>query len=568
MMRSAGMVLVVSCLGACALSATHGTQAGVKPAQATAGERAVSPGFSPQTLYQLLLAEVAVQRGEYALASRQYKAAANETRDPRVIERAMRLAGFVQAKDDMRQLAGLWSREVPGAAEPHQVLTMLLLEQGDIDGAAVQLEQIYKIKPDFDYMQVSVMLARVPDKQVSSGVMTRFMKTRQNNPEALFAQAHFASRVGEFDQAQSILGRVMTLKPRWGQPLVLRSHLLQREGKQEEAQRLLASALAQGVDDDAMVRLAYGRLLSDAKQYEAAMAEFARLEQREPENTELLYVMGVTSAQLERYADAERYFKRVLAQGQRTNEVSFQLGQLMDLQRRDEEALVWYGRVAEGGLVVPAQMRMAAVLGNLKRVDEALTLLEAVEVDNMNDRLSVSLLRGELLLRAKRYQEALATYEEALGAAPEEERLLYAYSMAAERLGRIDLAEKALRSVLSREPNNATVLNALGYTLADRTDRYAEAHGFIEAALALRPDDAAVLDSMGWVLYKQGRFVEAIGYLRKAIAQGYDAEIAAHLGEVLWRSGSLDEAKAVWGEALNKAPGHEVVVETMKRFGQ
>lgn len=568
MMRSAGMVLLVSGLGACALSATHDSQAGKSAKAAVASEKPMSPNFSPQALYQLLLGEVAVQRGEYALASRQYKAAAKETRDPRVIERAMRLAAFVQSKDDMKQLAGMWSREVPGATEPHQVMTMLLLEQGDIAGATAQLEQIYKIKPDFDYMQVAVMLARVPNKQVSSGVMTQFMKSRQAKSEALFAQAHFASRLGEFDQASEILARVMTMRPNWGQALVLRSHLLQREGKPEEAQQMLSTALKRGVDNDTMVRLAHGRLLVDLKQYDAAMTEFSLLEQRDPEDVELLYVMGVTSAQLERYDDAERYFKRVLAQGQRASEISFQLGQLMDVQRRDEEALSWYGKVTEGGLVAPAQMRMAGVLGNLKRYDDALTLLDAVDVENMSDRLGVTLMRGELQLRAKRYDDAMATYEEALSNSPEDSRLLYSYSLAAERKGRIDLAEKALRDVLSREPDNAMALNALGYTLADRTDRYAEAYGYIEAALALRPDDAAVLDSMGWVLYKQGRLAEAISYLRKAMEQGYDAEIAAHLGEVLWRNGAEDEAKSIWREALEKAPGHEAVVETMKRFGQ
>lgn len=569
LIRNAGVVVLGSCLGACALTAVQQTNAATgaegAPVQMPASAR---PSFSPQVFYQLLVAEVAVQRGEYALAAKQYKSAANETRDPKIIERAMRLAAFVQAKPDMKELARLWSKVAPGAVEPHQVLAVLLMEQGDVAGAAAQLEQLYKVKPDFDPMQVAVILARMPDKKTAAGVMASFMKTRQQNPDALFAQAHFASRIGEPDQAASALDRALKLRPNWGAALVMQTQLLLREGETERALEVLSAALKRGVSDEAVVRYSYGRQLVDAGRYQEALEQFELLQRSDPDNSELLYIMGVTSAQLKKYDDAERYFTRLVELGERPNEVAFQMGQLMDIQRRNQEALEWYGRVKEGALMMPAQMRMAAVLANLQRYDEALTLLEAVDADNLNDRLSVTLMRGDVLFRAKRYDEATAMYEEALASFPEDARLLYAYSLVAERKGRLDLAESALRSVLMREPENVQALNALGYTLADRTDRYQEALGYIEAALKLHAEDPAILDSMGWVQYKLGNNDKALSFLRKALDKMYDPEIAAHLGEVLWKTGARDEALKLWRDALEKAPGHETVLETLKRHGQ
>jgi tetratricopeptide (TPR) repeat protein len=160
----------------------------------------------------------------------------------------------------------------------------------------------------------------------------------------------------------------------------------------------------------------------------------------------------------------------------------------------------------------------------------------------------------------------MAVYEEGLTAFTDNEELLYSRSLTAEKMGRIDMMEQDLKRILQRDPNNARALNALGYTLADRTDRYQEAYGYIERAFKQRPDDIAILDSMGWVLYRLGRLDEAQEYLRRAAAQIRDGEIAAHLGEVLWAAGKRDEARQIWEEALKFAPDHEVLQQTIQRF--
>ena len=131
----------------------------------------------------------------------------------------------------------------------------------------------------------------------------------------------------------------------------------------------------------------------------------------------------------------------------------------------------------------------------------------------------------------------------------------------------MDLLESDLTTILSNEPKNAQVLNALGYTLADRTARYDEALGYIQRALELEPNDAAVMDSMGWVYYRMGNYDDALVHLAKANSIDEDPEIAAHLGEVLWVVGKKEQAVEVWEKSLSDNPDHQILLDVMKRFG-
>ena len=178
----------------------------------------------------------------------------------------------------------------------------------------------------------------------------------------------------------------------------------------------------------------------------------------------------------------------------------------------------------------------------------------------------IYITRGGLLREAGRYEDAMETYNTALGILPGNRDLLYARALVAEKVGRIDILEEDIKVILKAEPDNAHALNALGFTLADRTDRHNEAMGYLKRALEIMPDDAAIIDSMGWVNYRLGNYTEAIRLLRDALSRFDDAEIAAHLGEVLWVSGNRDEARQIWQEALDKSPSDPVLQKVMQRF--
>ena len=203
----------------------------------------------------------------------------------------------------------------------------------------------------------------------------------------------------------------------------------------------------------------------------------------------------------------------------------------------------------------------------MDRVAEARAHLHGLRGSNLREAIRIYRAEAEILMRLERFEEAMEVYDLSLNEFPQDTDLLYARAMLAEKLDRIGLLESDLTNILSREPNNADALNALGYTLADRTDRLDEAYVLIKRAFDLKPDDHYVVDSLGWVLYRMGRHQEAVAQLRRAMEINPDPEIAAHLGEVLWAMGNRDEARTVWETALQTTPDDKRLLDVKKRFG-
>ena len=203
-----------------------------------------------------------------------------------------------------------------------------------------------------------------------------------------------------------------------------------------------------------------------------------------------------------------------------------------------------------------------------RRTEEAIAHLDEMLKGSQSDGslVRIYITKGEMLRSARRYPQAMEVFNTALEIVPGNSDLLYARALVAEKLGRIDLLESDIRTILKTEPDNAHALNALGFTLADQTDRYEEAYGYLKRAIEIMPDDAAIIDSWGWVHYRLGDYEKAIDLLRKALSRFDDAEISAHLGEVLWVSGEQQEAREVWQRALKKSPADPILLRVMQRF--
>jgi tetratricopeptide (TPR) repeat protein len=208
------------------------------------------------------------------------------------------------------------------------------------------------------------------------------------------------------------------------------------------------------------------------------------------------------------------------------------------------------------------------MLGLSGRTDEALEYLDSMLQGSQSNGslVRIYVAKGELLRLARRYEDAMEVFNTALEIVPGNSDLLYARALVAERLGRIDQLEADLKVILKTEPDNAHALNALGFTLADQTERYEEAYGYLKRAIEIMPEDPAIIDSLGWVYYRMGNYDEAVRLLRKALSRFDDAEIAAHLGEVLWVTGNQQEARVVWQKALQKSPDDPVLLKVMQRF--
>ena len=552
---------------------------GAAPAatEAPAGDTARAPvatqssGSSTEdNLYKLLVAEIAGRRGRMDLSLEYYLEVARETRDPAVAERAVRIAVFARDQEGGLEAAGLWTEIAPDSTDGRQVYAALLMRAGEIDTAVRQLDAAV---PHFSggdaeaYARIGDMLARERDKAMAVQVMGRLVGP---HPENLYAQSAFAqllARAGQTQRALEVYEKVLALDPDNQQTLIIYARLLQRQGKADFALGVLSGALERRPDAD-RVRLTYARLLVDTKQYDEALDQFERLSKRAPGNADVRYAYGLLLLQTNNTQEAEVQFKELIARRERMPVAYYYLGQIAESREDIEAALAAYRKVGDGEHRLNAQIRAAVLLAESGRLVQARAHLHGLRADNSQQAIRIYRAEAEILTKRKDLAAAMEVYNGALADYPQDTDLLYSRAMLAEKMDNIEQLERDLRAILAREPNNADALNALGYTLADRTDRYSEAYELVKRAYELKPDDHYVIDSMGWTLYRMGRHQEALKHLRRAMELNGDPEIAAHLGEVLWMTGDKEGAMEIWDSALQSTPGDPRLLDVKKRFQQ
>jgi tetratricopeptide (TPR) repeat protein len=569
-------LLLAALLGACAQpGGPRQAQPAPEPEPAAVTEPAPLPelttdaGLDEQLLYDLLLGEIAGQRGELDAALAHLLSASRQSRDPRLAERALRVAVYARQSQAALQAAQRWVELDASNLEARQALAALALREGLHDEALEQLDYLLTRASAEDprsFEQLSSLLAREANEAAALALMGRLAERHAGNPHAQLAHARLAAHNQEWTLALGAVNRALVLDPQLGQAQVLRARVRVQMGEPEAALEELAAAVKRQ-PGDGQLRLAYARLLVELGQVEAARSQFHTLARQEPDNPEILFPLALLALEAEQPGDAERYLRRLLELGSHQQEAWYYLGQLAETRAEHEQALDWYSRVepdAQHWLEI--QVRMAHLEARLDRMAEARARLQDLRARDPGTTLRLFLEEGVILTRAGQHAEALALYNRVLQVHPDNDDLLYARALAAERLDRLDIAEADLRGILERNPDDARTLNALGYTLADRTERYQEALEFIQRAAALEPDDPAIIDSLGWVHFRLGNLEQAREHLQRAYALQRDGEIAAHLGEVLWVMGERDAARQVWEEARGLDPDNPVLRATLERL--
>ncbi|MDX1528334.1 MAG: tetratricopeptide repeat protein, partial [Gammaproteobacteria bacterium] len=456
----------------------------------------------------------------------------------------------------------------PNNLDARRVYGALLMRAGHIDQAVAELNHI--VAPPNDtadrFALIGDMLARERDQEAAAQVMERIAQLHPQNVNATFTLAQLLGRGGSFDRSLQLLDQLLRAEPGDERALIYQARILQREGRTTEALAAMSRYL-QYQPDSSDVRMTYARLLVDAKRYEDARQQFEMLSKTNPEDGDVAYALGLLLLQTNRYDEAAVQFERLVALNEREDAAHFYLGQIAESKNDPVAALGAYSRVDRGDHYLNAQIRIGVILADQGELRKARAQLHGIHVNNQQEAVRVFRSEADILARADRLHDALGVYNSALEEYPENSDLLYARAMLAEKLDMIDVVEQDLRAILSREPNNADALNALGYTLADRTERYDEALELIKQAYELRPDDHYIVDSMGWIMYRLGRYEEALKYLRRALELNNDPEVAAHLGEVLWVMGDKAAAREIWNSALESTPDDKRLLDVIKRFG-
>jgi len=524
--------------------------------------------LSEDILYKILLAEIAGQRGHLDISVQNYLELARQTRDPVIVERATRIAVYARNEEAAYECAQLWAQLDPTSPDPQQILAVMALRQGKADETLEHLETILKYTAG-EFRQklwmIVNMLGRERDKQLVMTVMERLMAGHKEEVDAVFAFADIAARMGELDRSLELLTTAFKMAPDNDNVALSYVNILQRMDRTNDAIEWLQGVLKKRKSNDFNLRMAYARLLYSVQRFDDARRQFEILVVAAPNNPDVLYWLGNLYLQANRLDDAEMYFKRLVDQDDRYENAKYLLGRIAEERKDFNKAGVWYLSVQNGDYAFDAQVRYGMIVSKQKSTDEALAYLRTIKSNNVTQENVLAEAIAELLVGEKRFADAMAVYDKALDNRYNAD-LLYSRAMLAEKMDLLDIAEEDLRTILAKEPDNSQALNALGYTLADRTDRYQEAYDLIKRALALEPNSYYFLDSMGWVLYRLGRHEEAIDYLRKAMALTQDPEIAAHLGEVLWVDGDKQAAKRVWETALKQTPEAAKLIDVIKRF--
>ena len=562
-----GVLLTSACAG---LSQIEGSGSALLETQSTPVNPAV-PQIDPvaDAAYDLMVAEIALNQGDTALAIERYQALSQSQHNPAIAERAVRIAVYGQDLEAAVKAAQRWVELEPDRIEARQVIAAIYIRQDKVDEAFGYIDGLIEASELDDaqlFPPLLGVLAREKNVDTVLAVSARIANKYSDRAYAQFLHAMLSAQNGMSEEALIYLDRSLALEEINGIHAA-RARVLLRLGRSGEAVVSLRKAL-DGNPTDQGLRLTYARLLVDIKEYDLARAEFEKLHQASPDDAELLYTLGLLSLESQRLDDAEKYMMMLVRMDEREGETQYYLGRIYENRKQYDQAIDWYEQVHVGDYQFDARLRIADMLGLAGQTDEAIKHLDAMLKGSQSDAslVRIYVAKGELLRVARRYEDAMTVFNTALGIVPGNSDLLYARALVAERLGRIDQLEEDLKIILKTEPDNAHALNALGFTLADQTERYEEAYVYLKRAIEIMPDDPAIIDSLGWVQYRMGNYDEAIRLLRTALSRFDDAEIAAHLGEVLWVSGNEQEARGIWQKALKKSPDDPALLKVMQRL--
>jgi len=548
------------------------------PASAETQKKAVNLPFKPTAvppttlnkdlLYNYLAGEISVQRGAWEEAYEHLLLAATEAKDAVAASKAARLSWRQNDMIRTTRAILLWVEYDPNDLSARQLAMLTALRNEDIDQALEQARAILQIasaKGKDGFLLLSSALATSKEKSK----LTMIQRLADQYPEdahAQYAKALVSTQEKQFDLALQSIERSQKLDPGWDKPYLLRVQIYAMQGDEYGAEKLLREA-ADTHPSPALLE-AYGRLLMQEKKYQQALENFRKALDLTPDDQELLYMIGILALQTkdwdlakstwEQLRDSPRYHK--------AQEAWYFLGQMEELQGNLKQASENYSRVKNGRLLSDAQIRTAILTGKLGNLDEARELFNALRLTDPDQAVQIYITEAQLLKELHKPDSALELYNEAINVYPQEADLLYARGLLAADLGKIDLAEKDFKAALAIRPDDADTLNALGYTLADQTDRYSEAYAYIKKALELNPDSAAILDSMGWVLFRMKEYTQALEYLRKAAEKMDDPEITAHLIEVLWVTGSRQEAQELLDKADATYPDNHKLKDVKQRL--
>ncbi|WP_233846816.1 tetratricopeptide repeat protein [Paraburkholderia sp. HD33-4] len=529
--------------------------------------------LSSQIVFQVLAAEIALQRDQPAPAYQTYLALARDTHDPRMAQRATEIALAAQSPSDALAAAQLWLQYAPSSERAAQLDASLLVLSGKPDDASPILSQELAKVPEENrgsaILALQLLLSRGPNRVGGLHVLQDLLKNDMNRPEAQLAVARQQLLADDAPGAHKSLEQALAIKPDY-LPAALMLSQMGPEERKEGIASLEKYVQQNPKSHDARLALAQMYLASD--RLDDAQKQFEIMRKANANDLTPLMALALIKIQQKNLSEAQTYLIQYAQQAEKTpgadaGQAYIYLAQLALEQKNEAAASDWLNKISPASQqYLAAQITRAQLLAKQGKTEEARQLLANLQTSDPRDVALIARTDAAILFDAKRYPEAEARLQQATANFPDDPDLTYDYAMAAEKTGHYDVMEAQLRKLIQTQPDNPQAYNALGYSLADRNQRLPEADKLVEKASALAPNDAFIMDSVGWVKYRMGDTADAIKLLRKAYSLQPNAEIGAHLGEVLWKAGEQEQARAAFREARKLEPDNETLVKTLQRL--
>lgn len=534
-----------------------------------------------EALLPLLEGEFALQQGDAAGAAQAYVEAARQSDDASIAERAARVALLADERLLLLEALKRWRELDPASLGGRQFEQVALIREQRFDEAA---EGLVALMNEGEEGRRLAIQALAGSGRPALEVLGKVLEAPDLPAEfgLWVALGGLAQQWGDADLAARVVDRAGERFPEDRRVGLWRAEVLMRQERNEAAMEALDAVLALGLTDiPERLRAASlldglgqteraAELLAQGEQTDATFAGRAAYLARVEKSDALQALYGLIKADAVAAIGPEADAGTTVFDADISDDRRFLLGQIAEVIEASDDALRWYGAVRDPARRLPAQLRIAVLHEAAGHPEHAIGTLHAVQASDSEDGETLRnayLLEGELLNRRGEIAASIDALNRGLLVFEDDRALLYARALTYERLDRVPEAIIDLQVLVAEDPEDADALNALGYTMADRTDDHEEALGYIERALALAPEQAAILDSMGWVLFKLGRTEEALGYLQRAFEAQEDAEIAAHLAEVLAALGRDSEAREVWQKGAGLDPENRAIQRLREQLG-
>jgi len=539
--------------------------------RASTEDESSRPTTSPteNLIYIVLAAELAAKRDQPDIALEYYLKAASMSQDPAIAEQATQWAVTFQAPEPAMVAAQIWAKNAPNDLQPQLVVMTLFIGQS-VDKAKPYLKQAILIAPQDLDQQLAAIQGRLSKKSAGNLkiALESIAKELPKNPHAALVAGQSAALEGDISNANQWIDKALSLKPDLTAAVTLKSRLLRFTDKNDTRALKFLDEKLKTFPNNAELRLFYASALLDANRLNDAVIHLKKLTQNKVYGGQALLFLGEIYVSAQKYSEAKNYLKLASAL-ENTDErktAEYLLGSIAEIEGNTKDALGWYLDISPGTLHVQAVLRASRLLIDERDFSRALYVLRDATPRTVEEQKQLLLAEVELLITSHQLKEADDLTSELMEKAPQDPDIIYAHAQVATKLKRFEIAEKDLKSLLEKDPRNPDVLNALAYLLAFQKDRLEEAKNYATQALQLSPNHPFYLDTAGWIAYQLGNKAESLIFLKKAASLSPDPEIAAHLGEVLWSTGSKDEALKLWEIALKKDPNNDILLDTLTRL--